>query len=303
MADSAICSQIRAFLTPKFAGKRSFRLRFTYNRRDYTIVFIAKHNDEELNLHNSTRMCIDIEYNYEESILFTNISADNAESSCFTPRLVSNARMVGTARTTTMDVLTVLMTKLCLCFPTTILNETPIEITDMATKDDISLSAFNLLRGGFAIYEKYGFVSPFILELRRRIPTIRWQDLIQSAKELILTIYKENGFRALIRNDDLLVNIVKPITFEIEHEFNRRHMGDPTNGTDALNFSEFMMMYLTTGAPDYDTFTLDETSPEWTDWSSRLLFTEFTLLDGVGGGRKKRSRKTRTRRRTRRRRV
>jgi hypothetical protein len=300
MADSAICSQIRAFLTPKFAGKRSFRLRFTYNRRDYTIVFIAKHNDEELNLYNSTTMCINIEYNYEESILFTNISADNAEPSCFTPRLMSNTRMVGTARTTTMDVLTVLMTKLCLCFPTTILNETPIEITDMAAKDDISLSAFNLLRGGFAIYEKYGFVSPFILELRRRIPTIRWQELIQSAKELILTVYKENGIRALIRNDDLLVNIVKPITFEIEKEFNYRHMGDPTNGTDALNFSEFMMMYLFIGAPYYDEFTLDETSPEWTDWSSRLVFTEFTLLDGVGGGRKTR---TRTRRRTRRRRV
>jgi hypothetical protein len=297
MSDADICSQIRAFLTPKFAGQRRFRLRFTYNRRDYTIVFIAKHNDEELNLYNSTSTCIDIGYNYEESTLVTNISADNAEPSCFTPRLVSNARTVDTARTTTMDVLAVLMTKLCLCFPTAILNETPIEITDMATKDDISLSAFNLLRGGFAIYEKYGFVSPFVLELRRRIPTIRWQDLMQITKELILTIYKENGFRALIRNDDLLVNIVKPITFEIEREFNYRHMGDPTNDTDTINFSEYMMMYLTLGAPDYSTFTLDETSPEWNDWSSRLLFTEFTLLEVAGGARKKRSRKTRRLRR------
>jgi len=297
MSDADICSQIRAFLTPKFVGQRSFRLRFTYNGRDYTIVFKAKHNDEVLNLFNSTTTCIDIGYNYEESTLFTNISADNAELSCFTPRLVSNARTVGTARTTTTDVLAVLMTKLCLCFPTTIINETPIEITDMAVKDDISLSAFNLLRGGFAIYEKYGFVSPFILELRRRIPTIRWQDLIQSAKELILTIYKENGIRALIRNDNLLINIVKPITFEIEKEFNYRHMGDPANGTDALNFSEFMMMYLTIGAPDYSTFTLDKTSPEWNDWSSRLLFTEFTLLDVAGGARKKRSQKTRRLRR------
>ena len=74
-------------------------------------------------------------------------------------------------------------------------------------------------------------------------------------------------------------------------------MGDPTNGTDALNFSEFMMMYLTIGAPDYSTFTLDKTSPEWNDWSSRLLFTEFTLLDVAGGARKKRSRKTRRLRR------
>jgi hypothetical protein len=198
-----------------------------------------------------------------------------------------------------MDLLAVLMTKLCLCFPSTVVGDAPVAITDMAEKDGINLSAFHLIRGGQAIYEKYGYVSPSVQALRQRISTMSWGGLIQSAKELILMVYKENGFRAVIRNDDMLINIVKPITFEIERDFNQRHMGDPASGgSDDLNFSEFMIIYLTKDMLYNNEFVLNMGSSEWLDWSSRLILTDFTLLDGANGGRRGNTRRRKARRRS-----
>ena len=295
MADGAICLQIRALLTPKFAS-RLIRLRFSYNGRTYTAIFTAVHDDKELRLTNGN--CIDITYNYETSLLLTDIHADTLESACFTPRLVSNARSLG-VRTTSLDVLAVLMTKLCTCLPDPILARSPITISDMANKDDINLSAFHLLRGGQAIYEKYGYTSSSIAELRARIKTIRWRDLDTSAKELILTVSKASGLRGSYRNDDLLVNIVKPITYEIEHAFNRYSLEHPANDGDIINFSEYMIIYLTRDSGYNIDFTLDPSSPEWVEWSSRLVFTEAKEIPISGGRRGRKGQRTRRLRRRR----
>jgi len=307
MADNAICKQIGAFLTPKFASRR-IRLRFTYNGREYTTIFTAEHDDTEIRIKNPT--CIDISYNYEALSFVTNIQADISDPACFTPRLVSNIRSdpgaavaaVAAMRTTTMDVLSVLMTKLCMCFPKTIVDDAPITVTDMATKDSINLSAFHLVRGGPAIYEKYGYESPSVRALRDRIQNLRWQELKQSAKELVLLVYKESKLPGLIRNDDLVMNIVRRITYDIESTFNQNHMGDPFyGGPDDINFSEFMIIYLTDADLYSNEFILNASSPEWINWSSKLIFTGFEELGG-GGEAGKAMRKTR-RRKTRRRKT
>ena len=54
MADTAICEQIRAFLTPKFA-KQCVRLQFLYNGRQYSALFTAKHDDAGLKLVNDNK--------------------------------------------------------------------------------------------------------------------------------------------------------------------------------------------------------------------------------------------------------
>jgi hypothetical protein len=295
--DYAICTQIREFLTAPFVGRRHVRLGFSYNGKNYTTVFTVGHNEDEIRLVNNNK-CINVGYNYETASFVTDIHADSG--GCFTPRLTSNSRGVAGVRTTSLDVLTVLMTKLCTCFPSSI--TTPIIITDMATKDDISLSAFHLIRGGNAIYEKYGYTSPSSTELKERIRNMRWRDLDTTTKQLILQIFQENGLPGFFRNGDLLVNILQPITYKIEQEFNRRHLDVPVNGgndIESINFSEYMLIYLTKDGGYNTDFILDTSSVEWNDWSSRLLFTEFEeiVAGGIGGTRKKRSRKTRRRRR------
>jgi len=78
MADDAICLQIRALLTPKFASRR-ISLRFSYNGRTYTTVFQAAHDDTELRFATDNH-CIDITYNYETLTFLTNIQADSSTS-------------------------------------------------------------------------------------------------------------------------------------------------------------------------------------------------------------------------------
>jgi hypothetical protein len=294
MADNAICGQIREFLTAPFVGRRRVRLRISYNGRNYATVFTVGHDEQDIRLINNNE-CIDVAYNYETASFVTDIHADSG--GCFTPRLTSNARGIAGVRTTSLDVLTVLMTKLCTCFPSSI--TTPITITDMANKDDISLSAFYLIRGGNAIYEKYGYTSPSITELKEHIRGVYWRDLDAQTKQLILQISQESGLPGFFRNGDLLVNILQPITYEIEQEFNKRHLDTPVNGgndIESINFSEYILIYLTKDTGYNTDFTLDTSSAEWNDWSSRLLFTEFEEIIS-GGTRKKRSRKTRRRRR------
>ena len=295
MADTAVSSQLRALLTPKFAGSRRIRLRFSYNRRQYTTVLTVNHDDDELRVFNENK-CIDITYNYESASFLTDIRADSGAEACFTPRLVSNARGSAGFRTTTVDVLAVLLTKLYTCFPTAS-EGVPITITDMASKDDVNLSAFHLLRGGDAIYEKYGYTSPFIKEFKERIRRLRWRDLDTTEKQLILQISQESGLPGFFRNGDLVTDILKPITYDIERAFNARHLDTFVNGgedVESKNFSESMIIYLTQDT-GYDTeFVLDPSSPEWADWSSRLLFTDVAPYS-VGGSR----RRTQTRRRQR----
>jgi len=278
--DSAICSQIRAFLTPKFAEKR-FRLRFSYNGRDYTTQLLAKHNDIELQVSN---MCLGALFSYELNEFLGNIQADSPELACFDPILVSNARNKPEFRTTSSDVLSVLKTKLSLCFPV----NAPIGLSDQAEKDTITLSPFRILRGGDALYEKYGYRSANVDIIKDRIRHARWSDLGEGVQGLIQHMYTKSR-RALIAagvspdyNDDtLLTDILCPITYEIENKYNRKYLnGDP------MGFSAELCMYFLLDMPDINrdivNFRLDLGDTRWQDWSTRLVFKGFEEI-GSGG--------------------
>ena len=298
MADSAICSQIRAFLTPKFAEKR-FRLRFSYNGRDYTTQLLAKHNANEIQLSN---MCLGALFSYELNEFLGNIQADSPELACFDPILVSNARNKPGIRTTTSDVLSVLKTKLSLCFPV----DAPIGLSDQAEKDTITLTPFRILRGGDALYEKYGYRSANVDMIKDRIRQARWGDLGEKAQVLIQHMYKKSQ-RALIAagispeysDDTLLTDILRPITYEIENKYNRKYLKD-----DPMGFSAELCMHFLLDMPeenrDVVNFHLDMADPVWLSWSSRLVFTGFdevNVAGSVGGSQKKTRRLRRLRRR------
>ena len=288
--DSAICSQIRAFLTPKFAEKR-FRLRFSYNGRDYTTQLLAKHNANEIQVSN---MCLGAMFSYELNEFVGNIRADSPELACFDPILVSNARNNPGIRTTSTDVLSVLKTKLSLCFPV----NSPVGLSDQAEKDTITLTPFRILRGGDALYEKYGYRSANVDMIKDRIRRARWGDLGEEEQGLIQHMYTKSR-RALIAagvspeytDNSLVVDILCPITYEIENKYNRKYLtGDP------MGFSAELCMYFLLDMPeenrDIVNFRLDVADPVWRTWSAALVFTGFEEIVASGGG----TRKTRRRR-------
>lgn len=279
--DTAICSHIRAYLTPKFAEKR-FRLRFSYNGKDYTTQLLAKHTDAELQVSN---MCLGTLFSYELNEFVGNIQADSPELACFDPMLVSNARNNPGIRTTSTDVLSVLKIKLSLCFPV----DVPIGLSDQAEKDTVTLTPFRILRGGDALYEKYGYRSANIDMMKDHIRRTRWGDLGEGAQGLIQHIYTKSR-RALIAADDtLLTDILRPITYEIENKYNRKYL------TGETGFSADLFMYFLLDMPEMNrdvvNFRLDVADPRWQTWSAALIFTGF---EEIGAGmRKTRRRKTR----------
>ena len=287
--DSAVCSQIRAFLTPKFAEKR-FRLRFSYNGKDYTTQLLAKHNDAEIQVSN---MCLGAMFSYELNEFVGNIQADSPELACFDPILVSNARNNPGIRTTSTDVLSVLKTKLSLCFPV----DSPVGLSDQAEKDTITLTPFRILRGGDALYEKYGYRSANVDMIKDRIRRARWGDLGEEAQGLIQHMYTKSR-RALIAagvspeytDNSLLVDIIRPITYEIENKYNHKYLAGETG------FSADLFMYFLLDMPeanrDVVNFRLDVADPVWRTWSATLVFTGFEEIVASGGG----TRKTRRRR-------
>ena len=285
MSDADISSQIRAFLTPKFVEKR-FRLQFSYNGRDYTTQLLARHNANEIQVSN---MCLGAVYSYELNQFLGNIQADTPELACFDPMLVSNARNNPGIRTTTTDVLSVLKIKLLLCFPV----DSPIGLSDQAEKDTVTLTPFRILRGGDALYEKYGYRSVNLDMIKDRIRRARWGDLGEGAQDLIRHMYTKSRLALVAADDTLLTDILRPITYEIENKYNRKYL----NG--AMGFSAELFMYFLLEMPeinrDITNFRLDLTDPVWLSWSSRLVFTGFEEIVAGGGG----VRKTRRRRRRR----
>lgn len=287
--DTAICSQIRTFLTPKFAEKK-FRLQFSYNGRNYTTQLLARHNANEIQVSN---MCLGALFSYELKEFVGNIQADTPELACFDPMLVSNARNNPGIRTTTTDVLSVLKIKLSLCFPV----DVPIGLSDQAEKDTITLTPFRILRGGDALYEKYGYRSANVDMIKDHIRRARWGDLGEEAQLLIRHMYTKSR-RALISagvspeysDDTLLTDILRPITYEIENKYNHKYLkGDP------MGFSAELCMHFLLNMPetnrDIVNFRLDLTDPVWLSWSSRLVFTGFEeIVTGGGGVRKTRRR-------------
>ena len=280
--DADISSQIRAFLTPKFVEKR-FRLRFSYNGRDYTTQLLAKHNSNEIQVSN---MCLGAVYSYELNEFLGNIQADSPELACFDPMLVSNARNNPGIRTTSTDVLSVLKIKLSLCFPV----DAPIGLSDLAEKDTVTLTPFRILRGGDALYEKYGYRSANLDMLKDRIRRSRWGDLGEKSKMLIQHMYKKSrrvlvaaGVSPEYSDDTLLTDILRPITYEIENNYNHNYLKD-----DPLGFSTELCMHFLLDMPEMNRnimyFRLNMADPVWLSWSSRFVFTGFEELGGGVGG-------------------
>jgi hypothetical protein len=287
MADAEIGSQIRSFLVEQ--KSQPFALEFMYNNRLYKTVMDASHNLDQIYVSNK---CVGMEYDKGAFIGF--IEANSEEKKCFDPILVTDPRGAPEPRTTAADVLQILKTKLGLLFPT----DTPITIFDGAHKPETSsetaptmISPFHVLRGGDAFYEKYGYVSPVINDLKHKLTTFTWGSCTEEAKKIIRDCTDKDYDPSMP-----LMEIMKTISWDVEVAFNNR-------SPRSLSYVVFRQFALQEGIPLDATnqwslfsiwkFTLNRADPRWQRAETSLVFTKFTPL--APGGRRK-TRKYRGRR-------
>jgi hypothetical protein len=157
---------------------------------------------------------------YDKGEFIGFIEANSAEKKCFDPILITDPRDAPEPRTTAADVLQILKTKLGLLFPT----DTPITIFDGAHKPETSsetaptmISPFHVLRGGDAFYEKYGYVSTTINDLKHKLTTFTWGSCTEEAKKIVRDCTGKD-YDPLM----LLMDIMKTINWEMETAFNNR---------------------------------------------------------------------------------
>jgi len=264
-----ISEQIRAFITPKFE-KKSFKLKFHYNEIDYETIFIVKHTDIEIELKNN---CVDVSYNYESKFFNGYIEADSETKKCFNPILITNARNKAGKRTTAADVLLIFNTKLGLTLPF----EIPITLFDGAQKDNIMIAPFNILRGGDAFYEKYGYKSDIINHIKEQIKLFQWKDLTDEQKTIISKVTHTN-----YDDNEFLVDIMKTISWNREKEYLQENEDNklsyrvlrlfaPKFGLTIEDMSQYSIHSIWK-------FTLDETDPRWIESNSSLIFTGFEVI-------------------------
>jgi len=232
-------------------GETQFELTFSYNGTDYRTVFTANREPvpgmDNVYVIVVSNGCIEVtvtymtegEGNNEETTpeLESKIHAENRNTmgrltskangkpACFEPVLVTNAR--GTVRnsgkrTTSGDVLQILKTKLVRAFPW--MEDEPLKLFDGA--HDVSekgagtfISPFHIVRGGNAYYEKYGYKSTVLTELKPVLRSLPWSGCTGTMKEIILDCTGEDDYPP----DQLLTTIMKGISWKDEVTYNTTH--------------------------------------------------------------------------------
>jgi hypothetical protein len=149
------------------------------------------------------------------------------------------------------------------------------------------------MRGGDAFYEKYGYVSPAITELKELVKKFTWGECNEEQTSMIKDCTKADDYPPKMK----LVDIMKTITWEKETKYN-------TANERSLSYRVFRWFALIrkeysfekTNQFAVDTiwgFTLDKDDPRWKRSEADLVFTNFREI--TAGGKRRRS--TRKRRR------
>ena len=365
-----VAEQLREFLRT-LEGESSFDLTFSYNGTDYKTTFDAIHtgkgtDKEVIDVENG---CVGIAFGYtigpptKQTFVHGFIGHIQAEDgkegrlpgpegkrACFEPILATNGRNAvrkSGKRTTSGDVLQILKSKLGLAFPILGERTSPIELVDAARNEAVEgvrgsptmISPFHLVRGGNAYYEKYGYRSHAITQLKRDILAATWSTCSPIAKAVILectgTEYEPG---------QLLVDIMKSISWDVERSYNERpwdvewkveepprkagpdytivpsddhyvYEFDKKPSLSSIVFREFAHSqgittrdsYQWTVMPSIWTFTLDTDSEDWKRCDAELVLTGVwaggaQAVGGAGKGRRTSRRARKNKRRNTRRR-
>jgi hypothetical protein len=288
MADAAIVAEIREFLKPLFPNQIC-NLDFIYNERMYKTKLTASHTADKIQLKND---CVNVSYDLARTEWKGGILADSPERACFEPILTTNARNKPGKRTTSADVLQILKTKLCLACPI----DTPLMLIDQANTPTMMISPFHILRGGDAFYEKYGYYSERIAELKAILHTFTWSDCSPEMKTVIQEFTKERPFSPETR----VIDIMKGVSWDEESDFSGKR--GSCWSADLLELYAMKTKGYTKKQMDQfseDTiwkYTLDQKDPRWIDANARMIFTNFKVI--ASGGKRRGTKRARRNRRT-----
>ena len=233
LEDAKVCEQLAALFASPPPFQRSFKLWFQYLGRPYSTTFEIERTAAHLLVRNG---CVKMEFVDKESAGLNpykgGIWANAPEKACFTPVLVSGNRTVASSpRTSSVDVLQTLKTKIATLFP--MFKTHRFCITDVAEKEDVRLSPFRILRGEDGLYEKYGYRSPFITDLKKHVRGLTWADVkmtpIAGNINSILTFINEKEGSAkfligeAIPDATSIVNLLRGVTFADEVAYNKKY--------------------------------------------------------------------------------
>ena len=202
---TSISSQITKFLRD-LSGSQPFELTFSYNEKEYKTVFHASHTIEDgkevIKVDNGCITLILQNMNFIGGIKAENgdigwIDVDGKKS-CFLPKLMSDPRTKEEPRITAGDVLQTLKTKLALAFP---VYGVPIQLVDgirsappPETGSYTMVSPFHIVRGGDAYYERFGYHSEKITDLKEGIREVKWALCTEQMKKIILDFTKKTRY-------------------------------------------------------------------------------------------------------------
>jgi len=294
---------------------KRIRLGFTMDGTSYTTEFDITSNETQLKVLNP---CIKINYEYgnpaaglhpyESSLL-----ANSVEKGCFTPVLVQ------TEHHRPLDVLQILKTKIALLFPMGGL----ICITDVARLGDVFLSSFKMVRGYDAVYEKYGYESPFLSEIKVIIREVRWDTFFFRSfirKELVGFINFVNttfGTHFLTDLDPAmrLTDVMKQFPIEYEQAYYEHQMSTgeevvlPISDLIVYKTGSYRAYVRAHGSAPVDLKIMEATEmgrktawlfclnpDKWMSSDARMVFTSLEIVSNSSSS-SSRKRKRRTRRR------
>ncbi len=237
-------------------------------------------------------------YPYRSKIQANKGNVDEGYVPCFTPQLDIPR---GSA-----DVLQILSTKIRLQIP----GHTAITIVDEAEKDGLYISKAKLVRGMPSIYEKYGYESDVVNDIRDQILASRIRLL--NSKQLMDLLEEALGRK--IQGDELIVDIMKQIPPGKENVSYHDEVIEYNDESDFFIIrqeKESHETYLSNIVYDklaqyfhfYPLFlTFNENSEAWKGIKNQVLITSveeisrdgenMTMKNNYGGGRRANRRKT-----------
>lgn len=313
LEDAKVCDQLRSLFSAPFPMQK-FRLWFTYQGMPYVTTFDAEHTAKHLLVRNT---CVKMAFVNDSKGLIPYegvISANSPEKACFTPTLTRHSSAASSF--SSVDVLQTLKTKIATLFP--MFSAQALCITDVAEKDGVRLSPFRILRGGDALYEKYGYQSGFITVLRDYMRTLTWGDIkmtpVAGNINAILGFINETEGKAIptgfaIQDTTLITTILSDVTFEHELAYKKRHpirffshatlqligaeLIKKLNATGSSPIPEAYMVVEKVGEQNAWVFCFNPESEAWRRSKDALLFAHVDFGSNSAAS----SRKTRRRRR------
>jgi hypothetical protein len=176
------------------------------------------------------------------------IQGNIAEEPCFEPRLKT---LYDPLRLTTSDVLQTLSTKLKLIFSDSI------NLIDAAVVDDMRLSWIRIMRGMPTLYEKYGYSSSDIDDIRKTILETSWGSL-----KTKWYFQKINKIAKEYNNEDITNESIVTVMKNIPYNIDNKHKISQTLALEYVRDINFHMK-------------LNKDNEKWKYWDAAMIFTKM----------------------------